>query len=176
METNTQDRSDGALEEIQRFGELYAYDVTYLEELARSAPAGFRAFRSAMGLSQRRGALGPEAHAVATLAVLGAEDCGACTQLNLRMAVEGGVSRELLGTLLEDPARLPEPLWDVYCHARDVARGAAPDAERVALLRWTLGAEAFGELATAIVAARLYPGLKRALGHGTSCRRPTLAF
>lgn len=175
MDTTANDpRAASALQELEDFGAHFSYDVGYLRALAEGAPDAFLAFHGAMALSRRGSHLTAAAHAVATLAVMGVEDCGACSQLNLAMALEEGVARETLQTLLDDPASLPEPLADVFAHGRDVARGASPDPERVARLRWALGDTGFAQLAAAIVGARLYPGLKRALGVETSCRRPTL--
>lgn len=162
--------------ELQGFGAHFDYDVSYLVRLMDTAPEAYLAFAGAQPLGHRREALTAEAHAVAATAVMLHDDCGACAQLNLRMAVEVGVDRELLQTLLDRPEALPAPLHDVFEHARQVVRGSDSDPERVARLREQLGERGFGELATAIVGARLYPTMKRALGTTTTCRRPTLDF
>jgi hypothetical protein len=162
--------------ELQAFGAHFDYDVTYLERLMDAAPEAFLAFADAQPLGRRRAALLPEAHAVACTAVMLHDDCGACAQLNLRMAVEAGVDRDLLQTMLDRPEDLPGPLHDVFEHARQVVRGSDPDPERVERLRQHLGEAAFGELAAAITGARIYPTMKRALGTTTTCRRPTLDF
>lgn len=176
MSTETPSSPADARAELQAFGAHFDYDVDYLLQLERSGPRAFAAFRAAMGLTQRRPALSAEAHAIASFAVMRGEDCGACAQLNLRMAREAGVSRALLQTMLDHPDVLPTPLADVYEHARQVTSGADADPARVTRLRDTLGDEAFAELAVTIAGARLYPTLKRALGTGTTCRRPSLDF
>jgi len=162
--------------ELLGFGGHFDYDVSYLEQLLDEAPEAYLAFAAAQPLGHRRDGLTQEAHAVACTAVMLHDDCGACAQLNLRMAVEAGVDRGLLQTMLDQPEQLPAPLFDVFEHARQVVRGSDPDPERVSRLRQQLGAVAFGELAAAITGARLYPTLKRALGTTTTCRRPTLDF
>ena len=162
--------------ELAAFGAHFDYDVRYLERLMDTAPDAYLAFAAAQPLGHRREGLTPDAHAVACTAVMLHDDCGACAQLNLRMAVEAGVDRQLLQTMLDHPEDLPAPLHDVFEHARQVVRGSDPDPERVGRLREQLGAAAFGELAAAITGARLYPTMKRALGTTTTCRRPTLDF
>ena len=124
-----------ARDRIEGFGKHFDYDVGYLLLLADTAPAAFAAFDGAMALSAPRPALPPEVRAVAVFATLRADDCGACAQLNLRMAVEAGVPRPLLQTLLDEPEVLPAPLDDVYAHARQVAGGGEADPTRIERLR-----------------------------------------
>lgn len=161
---------------LRTFGELYDYDTTYLRDLVDLSPASYQRFAEAQPMAQPQQKLTREAHAVACIAVMQREDCGACAQLNLRMAVEAGVARELLQLLLDDPASLPGPLADVYAHAAAVAQGDVADLERVDRLRRDLGDEGFGELAVTITGARIYPTLKRAMGTETHCRKPSLDF
>ena len=104
------------------------------------------------------------------------EDCGACAQLNLRMAVEAGVDRGLLRTLIESPDRLPAPLRDVRDHVRSVVLGTESDSARAARLREQYGEAAFAELAVVIAGCRIYPTIKRALQRSGHCEILTLDF
>jgi len=176
MTTTTNPTTDAARAELRAFGEHFDYDVSYLMHQLDDAPGAFAAFAAAQAMARRRDALPADLHAVACLAVMLHDDCGACAQLNLKMAVEQGVDRALLATVLERPDELDAPFADVYQHAREVVRGVDPDPHRAARLRKQLGPEAFGELAVTIVGARIYPALKRARGEATTCRRPTLDF
>ena len=162
--------------QLRDFATHYQYDTGYLEQVLEQSPAGFQAFGSAQGLSLYRSALSIEAHFVARVAVMLADDCGACTQLNLRMAVEQGVERDLLQRLLDGGADLPPLLGDVAMHVRAVVAGQAIDLERVQRLRDGLGDEAFAELALTITGSRIYPSLKRALGQMGTCAQPHLDF
>ena len=157
--------------ELEAFGRAYRYDTGYLIELAASAPEAFETFRAAQGMSHHRKALPLDAHFVARVATMQAEDCGACGQLNLRMAREAGVERELLRTLIDDPSRLPEPLRDVRDHALGVCAGAfgPEEDERGERLRAAFGEEAFHELAVVIAGCRIYPTLKRSLLQPQAC-------
>ncbi len=162
--------------ELRQFGAAYQYDVTYLLDLLQASPEVFSRFAACQGLGQHREALSLEAHFVARITTMQIEDCGPCAQLNLRMAVESGVGREELRTLLERPEDLPAPLGAVRDHVRR-ALGAEPeDLEASEALRASLGDKAFAELAAAIVGSRLYPTLKKALSSSRACAPLHLDF
>lgn len=162
--------------ELREFGARYHYDTGYLEQLLELSPAAYDTFAAAMAMSEHREHLPVDAHYVACISALMADDCGACTQLLLRMAVEAGVDRALLRQLLEDPSSLPPLLRLVHDHATEVVHGGNADAARVAQLRQALGDAAFAELAVNILGSRIYPGLRRALGAERSCPPPSLDF
>lgn len=162
--------------QLREFGAKYQYDVGYMEQLLDLSPAAYDAFAAAMAMSEHREHLPLDAHFVACISALLADDCGACTQLNLRMAAEAGVDRVVLRQLLEDPGSLPPVLRLVYEHATQVVRGGNADAARVAELRAALGDAAFAELAVNIIGSRIYPALRRALGAERACPPPNLDF
>jgi len=161
---------------IAAFGAHYSYDTAYLQALYDAAPGAHTAFSAAMPLSRHREALPRDAHFIARVAAMHTDDCGACTQLNLRMAVEAGVDRTLLRTLLEAPEHLPADLALVRAHAIQVVSGENADPERLARLTERYGAHGVAELATAIAGGRLFPTLKRALGLESACALPHLDF
>ncbi|MGE3171515.1 MAG: hypothetical protein AB7O97_02740 [Planctomycetota bacterium] len=161
---------------LQEFGATYGYDVGYLEALLDRSPAAYATFAAAMGMAEHRVHLPADAHFVALISALIAYDCGQCTQLNLKMAVEAGVDRELLRLVLERPADLPPTLRLVHEYAAAVAGGRNADAATVARLRAELGDAAFGELAVNVLGAAIYPALRRAMGAETVCPPPTLDF
>jgi hypothetical protein len=161
---------------LRDFGTKYSYDVGYMEQLLAASPAAFATFEAAMGMAGHRVHLPVDAHYVACISALMADDCGACTQLDLRLAVEAGVDRAVLRQLLEDPRQLPPTLRLVHEHATQVVKGGNADAARVAELRRVLGDAAFGELAVNILGSRIYPGLRRTMGAEVACPQPTLDF
>ncbi len=161
---------------IAAFSAAYDYDASYLAELATASPGAYAAFAGAQAMSSYRAALPLEAHHVARITTMQAEDCGACAQLNLRMAVEDSVDRELLAVLLRAPDELPAELRDVRDHARAVVENAVPDPERAGRIRAHYGDEAFAELAVVITGCRIYPTAKRALLRAGHCEILTLDF
>lgn len=161
---------------LRDFGAKYSYDVGYMEQLLDTSPAAYESFAAAMAMAEHRARLPVDAHFVACISALTADDCGACTQLNLRMAVEAGVDRGLLRQLLADPSKLPPVLRMVHDHARQVVKGGSADPQRVARLRQALGDDGFAEIAVNVLGCRIYPGLRRAMGAEVECPAPTLDF
>lgn len=165
-----------ALQQIEAFGNRYDYDMTYQRELLSFSEGAFRAFATGQPMSTYRRELPLDAHYVARIATMLHEDCGPCTQLNLEMAVEAGVSRQLLRDLLERPQSLNAVLLDVREHTESVVKGQVIEAGRIDRLRQALGDGGFAELAVCITGGRLFPTLKRALGHSHTCQRLHLEF
>ncbi|MEM7305051.1 MAG: hypothetical protein AAF682_00205 [Planctomycetota bacterium] len=154
---------------IQQFSDHYRYDMSYQTELLESAPEAFRVFVNAQGTSGHRRVLPLDAHYVARVAMMQAEDCGDCVQVNLRMAVEAGVERELLDTLLREPDQLAAELRDVRDHAFDVAMQPIPDEARARRLREVYGRDGFAELSVCLAGCRLFTTVKRSLGKASPC-------
>lgn len=161
---------------LREFAARYDYDTGYLEDLLDRSPAAHATFAAAMEMSHHRVHLPLEVHVIARLATLRADDCGACTQLTLRMAIEAGVERELLRTALQRPLALPPVLALTWRHAQTVVRGENGDPEVLGALEKALGRAALAELCLAIVGVRIYPALKRALGAEHACRVATVDF
>lgn len=157
------------LSELKLFSAAYGYDTEYLEALLAKAPGAYRAIEPAQEMSSYRKDLPLDAHYVARIATMQVEDCGPCTQLNLRMAIEAGVERELLDTLIQSPEKLPQPLQDIRNHARAVTGAGELDPACVDRLRAHYGEGAFLELAVVITGSRIYPTLKRAMLKNESC-------
>lgn len=162
--------------EIEAFGAAYAYDVSYLLQLLECSPGAFGAFRAAQGMSRYRAALPLEAHFVARITAMQVEDCGPCLNLNLKMAREAGLDRQLLHTLVETPDELPPPLQDVRLHTMAALRNEVDDADRMERIRQHYGSAAFAEMAVVITGCRIYPTLKRALGMADYCELTQVDF
>lgn len=158
------------------FGDAYGYDVGYMEQLLHLSPRAYDAFAGIFEISEFRSELPVDAHFVARVSAMLADDCGACTQLGLQMAVEAGVDREVLRILLEEPAGLPPLLYLVHEYATQISRGENANAEAVGELKAAFGDAAFGELVTTVLGTRFYPALRRAMGAEVACPPPTLDF
>ncbi|TWT87110.1 hypothetical protein Mal64_26440 [Pseudobythopirellula maris] len=157
-------------EEIRQFQEHYGYDTSYLEDLLDRSPAAFEVFAAARPMTVFRDRLPVEAYSAAAIGVMRETDCGACLQLNLKIAIEAGVDRQLLDRLLVAPDEAPPILQDVLGYARAVHRGETPDAEAAARIEAEYGPEAFAELALSTAGMSIYPNLKRALLKEAACQ------
>ncbi|MCG8405954.1 MAG: hypothetical protein MI923_12230 [Phycisphaerales bacterium] len=162
--------------QISEFSDAYDYDASYQTALLDASPGAHAAFAAGMGMIAYRDVLPLDVHYVARITMMQMEDCGACAQLNLRMAVEAGVDREVLECLIDAPDRLPSCLQDVREHVRDVATGAQRCPDRMRRLRDRYGEAGLSELAVCLTGCRIFPTLKRAMDKTTACSKLSLEF
>lgn len=166
---NTTDRINTSRASIRAFGQHYDYDVSYLDELMDVSPEAFLAFEGAMGMSQYRKVAPLDLLTVAKLTAARSEDCGPCTLLGVKMAREAGVPEAVIQGALRGGKGLSAEQLEVHRYAQAVATNGTLDPELLTRLEQRLGKEVIAELALAIVAAKIYPTLKRGLGRASSC-------
>ncbi len=134
----------------------FDYDVDYVRHILDSDFRAFLCFARLGGMSSYRKDIPRGVYYAAKLTGTVLEDCGPCTQLMVAVA-------------LDDDVRLGVQF------ARAVATHdlAADDLRDEIVKRW--GQRALVSLAFAITAARIYPTIKYALGHGKACQRVVVA-
>lgn len=154
---------------IQAFGRHYDYDVSYLEALMDASPEAFFAFEAAMPMARVRKEAPIEALMIAKLAAIRAQDCGPCTVLGMKVAREAGLSEALVRSVLRGGKGLSDEQKDVYDYARAVALNEDMDPTLLPRLERRWGRAVVAELAVNILASKLYPTIKRALGFEKSC-------
>jgi hypothetical protein len=157
---------------IGKFERDLGYDAGYMHDLIATSPRAAWLFFRAASIGQFRRDLPMDAWCAAGLTAVRHEDCGPCTQLGVRMAERAGVSPEVLrAVLVDDVDAMPADVALVWKFTRaTLAHDAAADGYRDAIVkRW--GRRALVSVAFAITAARLYPTVKYALGHGKACTR-----
>src|SRR5262245_61761322 len=151
------------------------YDASYVRDMIDASPRAEWLFFRAAALGRFRRDLPIEAWCAAGITAVRHEDCGPCTQLGVTMAERAGVSPAVLRALLtDDPDAMPADVALVWTFTRATLAHDAADEYRDAIVkRW--GRRALISLAFAITAARLYPTVKYALGHGRACMRVVVA-
>src|SRR5215813_4485632 len=157
---------------IEKFERDWNYDAGYMRDIIDASPHAAWLFFRVTSLGQFRRDLPIEAWCAAGMTAVRQEDCGPCTQLGVTMAERAGVSPVVLYAVLTDnTAAMPPDVAMVWKFTRaTLAHDAAADEYREAILkRW--GRLALVSLAFAITAARIYPTVKYALGHGKACMR-----
>ncbi len=163
------DALQSSRERIRDFGRHYDYDVSFLEELMEASPEAFRAFEAAMPLGRVRKAAPVEALFIAKIAAMRAQDCGPCTELNVKMAREAGVAGPVIRGALRGGEGLDREQRDLHDFGRSVALNEELPPDLLPRLKARWKKEVLAEITVNIVAMRLYPALKRALGHAKSC-------
>lgn len=157
---------------LDAFERRWNYDATYLREIVDASPRAAWLFSRATAIGRYRQDVPLDAWCAAGITAVRHEDCGPCTQLGVTMAERAGVSPDVLRSVLaDDPGAMPPDVALAWRFTRaTLAHDPSADAYRDAIVqRW--GRRALISLALAITAARLYPTLKYALGHGTTCTR-----
>src|SRR3954468_7188457 len=157
---------------IDKFERQWHYDASYMREMIEASPRAAWLFARVTALGQFRRGLPVDAWCAAGITAVRHEDCGPCTQLAVTMAERAGVSPAVLRAVLADePDAMPPDVALVWKFTRaTLAHDVAADEYRDAIVkRW--GRRALVSLAFAITAARLYPTVKYALGHGKACMR-----
>jgi hypothetical protein len=157
---------------IDKFEREWNYDASYMRDLIEASPRAAWLFSRAAALGQFRRDIPSEAWYAAGITAVRHEDCGPCTQLGVTMAERAGVSAAVLRAVLADaPETMPPDVALAWKFTRaTLAHDPAADQYRDAIVqRW--GKRALISLAFAITAARIYPTVKYALGHGKACTR-----
>jgi hypothetical protein len=157
---------------LGKFERDWNYDAAYMREMVDVSPRAAWLFSRVTALGRFRRDLPVEAWCAAGITAVRHEDCGPCMQLAVTMAERAGVSPAVLRAMLaDDPAAMPPDAALVWRFTRATLAhdAAADDYREVIVERW--GRRAVISLAFAITAARLYPTVKYALGHGKACMR-----
>jgi hypothetical protein len=157
---------------LGKFERQWNYDASYMRDMIDASPRAAWLFSRVTALGQFRRDLPIAASFAAGITAVRHEDCGPCTQLAVNMAERAGVSPEVLRALLSDnPDAMPPDVALVWNFTRaTLAHDPSADEYREAIVnRW--GRRALISLAFSITAARIYPTVKYALGHGKACMR-----
>lgn len=158
--------------QIEKFERSWNYDMAYARELLDIDTRALLLFNRVMPLAQYRRDIPVDAWFAAKIVGSLSEDCGPCTQLVVMMAERAGVAAETLRAVVaREPGRLPPDAQLAYRFAvATLAHSAEADPLREEIVhRW--GRRALVSLSFALVAARMFPTLKYALGHGKTCVR-----
>ena len=161
---------------LAAFERKYDYDMSYAREILAADTKAFFTFAKIMRVSSYRKDAPKNMYWAAKLVGTVSEDCGPCTQLMVAMALDDGADAKILSAVLaNDEAALDDDAKLGVKLAR-AAIAHSPDADeyREAIAK-KYGPRAVVSLAFAICAARFYPTLKYALGHGKACQRVVVA-
>ena len=157
---------------IAAFERQWDYDASYVHEMINASPRAAWKFSRAAAIGTYRKDVPMAAWAAAAITAIRREDCGPCTQLGVAMAERAGVDAKVLRAVLtEDVAAMPDDVALAWRFTRAaIDHDPAADQYRDEIVRrW--GPRAVISLAFAMVASRVYPTVKYAMGHGKACTR-----
>ena len=160
---------------IKQFSKRYDYDATYMHQVTdASLSAGIR-LSAFPFISQYRGP--PEALEVWAGALLASTldgDCGPCAQLVLDMACEAGIDGTRLKACLEGHEETAGDVGLGFKFARSAILGDLMTDDLRQEIEQKFGPRSAVSAAFAATSGRMYPVLKRALGHGATCSMLTI--
>lgn len=157
---------------LDRFSKRYGDDAAYMRAMLDASPTAFFRFAGLAKLAGHREAAPVDAYYVAKLVGALHEDCGPCVQLVVNMAREAGLAdSDIAATLSGDMKQAGEDAALGFRFADGLTRetddlGAARDAVRA---RW--GEAGIIDLTFGAQVSRLFPMVKKGLGHAQSCER-----
>ena len=157
---------------IAAFGQEYGYDVGYMEALLDADVGAVMRFAKVQGISEYRKDIPVAVSYAAKIQGTLLEDCGPCTQLVVTMAEREGVAAATLRAVLDadDEAMDDDVRLTVHFCRAVLARDLQADTLREQVIeRW--GKRGLVSIAFGLMAARLYPTIKYALGYGKACTR-----
>lgn len=161
---------------IRKLERAFGYDATYLHEVLDVSRAAFFKFLLFQVMSAHRDQVPRDASFAASIAATLSEDCGPCTQLVVNMALHNGMAPETLCALLRGD--LEKASVDAALGFRYGVAVANNTADAMALcedVERRFGKRALVSMSYAVACARVYPALKRGLGHGATCTKIQVA-
>ncbi len=157
---------------VSRLERSYGYDAGYLHEVINASLRAVFKFGLFQTMSSHREEVSKDAWYAAKIAATLSEDCGPCTQLVIDMALRDGMSPRVLTALLRgdlEMAGADAELGFRYGVAVAQNTDAAPALSEQAEKRF--GKRGLISLAYSVAASRVYPTIKRGLGHGVTCTK-----
>lgn len=142
----------------------------WMRDILRVSPSAFRKFLMFMPLARHRLAAPPALYHAAHIVAAQSEDCGPCVNIAIRFARGADVDEAIITDVVRRRwDRLPEDLRLACRYAEAVATAAPEAGDLVEEMRARFGLAVLTDLALSIAAVRVFPTVKRGLGHGQSC-------
>lgn len=161
---------------LRKFGAHYGYDVAYMEEMLDAAPKAFFKYAKLVDIAGHREVVPAEAVFAAKLVGALQEDCGPCTQLTVDMAREAGMADGQIEAVLRgNVAAMTATTLVGYRFARAVVDHADDDDACRDAVRNQWGDKGVIELTLGLQVERIFPMVKRGLGHAKACRRVVIS-
>lgn len=161
---------------LAAFETKYHYDMSYARDILATDTRAFFVFARIVPIGNYRKDVPKNAYWATKLVGTVTEDCGPCTQLLVALALEDGADGKVISAVLagNDAALPADALLGVQFARAVLAHAPEADGYREQIVKLH-GPRAVVSLAFAICAARFYPTLKYALGHGKACERVSVA-
>ncbi|MCA8900663.1 MAG: hypothetical protein KDA53_05375 [Hyphomonas sp.] len=156
----------------RKMSRRYNYDTTYMHEIIEASPGAAIALGRLPGFYKYRG---PKAGITVWIGALLAStlegDCGPCAQLVVDMALEKGADAGVLQACAEGRPEDAGAMGLGFRYARAAISGDLDVDALAREIEGEFGRKALISCAYAAASGRIYPVIKRGLGHGKACQR-----
>ncbi len=150
----------------------FGYDATYIHEVVDASTPAFAKFTAFQWMSSHRDRIPRDAWFAARIAAALSEDCGPCTQLVVNMALRDGMNSRAIASLLRgDLEQAGSDAEFGFRYGIAVANGTDDSLRLCEQAEARYGKRGLVSLAFAVACSRVYPALKRGLGHGVACSK-----
>ena len=157
---------------LQTMKSRYDYDVQYQQDILTNDLSAFLKFMGFQTMASHSSGLPVAPLFAARIRAIIWDDCGPCTQLVVKMALEAKMDAQLIHQIIErDVDNLPADIGLVVQFV-DLVLAHHPGADDLRdkiLEQW--GEKGLIAISFAISSYRVYPALKYALGYGKSCSK-----
>jgi hypothetical protein len=156
---------------IRRFERRFDYDAAYMHEILDASLGAFVKLILAQAMNSHREGVALDALFAARIAAARFEDCGPCAQLVVNMALTAGVAPPMVRAIVaRDVTRMSsDALLGTRLADAVLAHESTDEIRHEVLARY--GEKGLVTLAYSIAGTRIYPTMKRALGHAHTCER-----
>jgi hypothetical protein len=156
---------------LDRYSEHYRYDVGYIRHLLETDPAAYRVFEAFLPMASFRGEAPTDVIFVAKLCAMQQADCGACLQLAIRQAIEGGMDAKIVRAVLgrSDETLLPPHLAQIQRFVRALPEENEETQTLRRVIREIHGEATLVAISLVVAACGVFPTIKRVFGSFQSC-------
>lgn len=159
-----------SMEMLEGFQSHYGYDVNYMKEMLTENPKAFETFESFLPMASFVDKTPNDVISVAKLTSIKNEDCGACLQLYVDMAVEAGVDKKIVqDVVFNEGKNLPRKLKTVYDFTLCVSNKQSIEDNLYNKMNELYSKSIMVEIALAIAATKIFPTVKRVLNEFQTC-------
>lgn len=162
--------------QVRKFEGAFGYDASYVHEIVDTSTSMALKFSLFQMIAGKTNDVPPEVLYAAGIAATVSEDCGPCAQLVVNMALRDGVPAHAIAALLRgdlESAGKDAELGFRYGVA--VAQNTSDTAVVSEKVEKRFGKKGLVALSLAVAFGRVYPAVKRGLGHGAACAKIKVA-
>lgn len=149
----------------------------YLSDLGHASFSGLLKLLLILPLARHRAASDPTLLHTARIVATQHEDCAACLQMAVNVALDEGIELQTVRAILSrDDQHMSDSVSLVVKFAQGVLAGDGSDEAVRHKIETRFGATVLAELVLAIASARVFPTVKRGLGLALSCSSTNSGF